>query len=194
MSDPDPAAAYDTLRTETATMLRLNLADLSLVEGLQLDLVALLRLEIDSLQGAALFGEQIDLQRLAVAHGMLQKMLPEKSLVASPAAASETRFGADHKARLRRLIETTLLAPVIEDPVEIERKRDILAREEMAAAIAAGVPPPVAPPPPLRPDNVVPLDPNNRRPPDHYLADYQRQHEPWRGAAEFTVPSWPLPR
>ena len=103
----DPSAAYDRLRVETAEMLKLDVANLSLVEGLQLDLVSMLRLEVDGLQGAVLAGEQVDLGRLSTALGMLRQLLPEKSLVASPAAAPETRFGTNHRERLRQLIEET---------------------------------------------------------------------------------------
>jgi hypothetical protein len=80
---PDPAAAYAVLRTETAAMLKLNSSDLSLVEGLQLDLVSLVRLEVDMLQGRALANEPIDLDRLSTALGMLQKLLPALALVST---------------------------------------------------------------------------------------------------------------
>jgi hypothetical protein len=185
----DPATAYDRLRTETAEMLKLNIADLSLVEGLQLDLVSMLRLEVDGLQGAVLAGGQVDLARLSTALGMLRQLLPEKSLVASPAAAPETRLGPDHRARLRDLIERTVLR---EDPREAERMRDIQAREEMAAVIAAGGTVEVATPPPPRPaENVVPFDPNSVKPPQHYL----KQHEPWESHYDGRAgpPAWPLP-
>ena len=65
MSDSDdPARAYESLRVETATMLGLNLADLSPAASLRLDLTALLRLSLDSLQGIALSGQEVDLARL----------------------------------------------------------------------------------------------------------------------------------
>jgi hypothetical protein len=89
MSTSDPAATYERLKAETAEMLKLDAGNLSLVEGLQLDLVSLLRLEVDSLQGAALAGEKTDLQRLAVAHGMLAKLLPT---VSAPPAADQHDF------------------------------------------------------------------------------------------------------
>jgi hypothetical protein len=66
MSDPnikaDPSASYQLLRNETATMLKLGDVDaLGLVEGLQLDLVSLLRLEVDGLEGQVLAGQPVDL-------------------------------------------------------------------------------------------------------------------------------------
>jgi hypothetical protein len=88
---PDPAAAYAVLRTETAAMLKLNSSDLSLVEGLQLDLVSLVRLEVDMLQGRALANEPIDLDRLSTALGMLQKLLPAQALVSTPPPSETTR-------------------------------------------------------------------------------------------------------
>lgn len=89
----DPAAAYERLKIETAAMLGFDVSDLTLTQGLQLDLVSLLRLEVDTMQGAALSGEQVDLQRLAVAHGMLQKMLPPQALVA-PAQTTGPNYDA----------------------------------------------------------------------------------------------------
>jgi hypothetical protein len=51
MDIPDPAAAYAALRHETAAMFNYDIANLSLTQGLQLDLVSLLRLEVDMMQG-----------------------------------------------------------------------------------------------------------------------------------------------
>jgi hypothetical protein len=192
----DPSAAYDRLRVETAEMLKLDVANLSLVEGLQLDLVSMLRLEVDGLQGAVLAGEQVDLGRLSTALGMLRQLLPEKSLVASPAAAPETRFGTNHRERLRQLIEKTLMAA---DVAEADRLADAMRREEAIQAQAAGAPveappapAPVTPAPPERPANVVAFEP---KPPAHYLRENQR--EAWRdhfdGRATGPHP-WPLPQ
>jgi hypothetical protein len=76
MSD-DPARDYEVLRRQTAAMLNLDLADLSPADGLRLDLTALLRLSLDSLQGAALAGREVDLSRLQSCFAMLQKLLPQ---------------------------------------------------------------------------------------------------------------------
>jgi hypothetical protein len=153
MDITDPAAAYEALRASTAEMLKLDPANLSLVEGLQLDLIALLRLTTSDMQGAALSGEAVDLDRLSTALGMLQKLVPEKSLVAS-APAPETRFGPDHRARLREMIERVVLR---EDEGAAAALADACEREErMMQAEALGLPPegvsegaaapPVAPP------------------------------------------------
>jgi hypothetical protein len=131
----DPSVAYDRLRAETAEMLKLDVANLSLVEGLQLDLVSLLRLQVDELQGAALAGEQVDLDRLSTALAMLQKLLPARALEAS-APAPESRFGPSARERLRALIEKTVLS----DNYEIEMARDpVKARAEFEARLAAAI-------------------------------------------------------
>jgi hypothetical protein len=83
----DPAAVYERLKVETAQMLGLNTDSSSLLENLQVDLVSLLRLQIDDLQGKVLNGEQVDLGRLSAALTMLRQLLPEKALVASSATA-----------------------------------------------------------------------------------------------------------
>jgi hypothetical protein len=198
----DPSAAYDRLRVETAEMLKLDVANLSLVEGLQLDLVSMLRLEVDGLQGAVLAGEQVDLGRLSTALGMLRQLLPEKSLVASPAAAPETRFGTNHRERLRQLIEKTLMAA---DVAEADRLADAMRREEAIQAQAAGAPveaPPAPAPaaPAPQPGNVIPLDAtmraNTNLPPAHYLREGQPR-EAWRDFYDGRVtgpPPWPLPQ
>ena len=159
MRNPDPSTTYERLRAETAEMFDYDLASASLTQGLQIDLVSLLRLEIDAMSGRVLAGETVDLTRLVAAHGLLRQMLPERALVA-PAPPPEARFGTEHRERLRKIIEKTLLA---DDTNKAERMADIAAREEMAALAAADTAPaPVAPPPPVTlpppADNVVPLD------------------------------------
>jgi hypothetical protein len=52
MDIADPAAAYERLKIETAKMLNLDVTSTSLLENLQVDLVSLLRLQIDDLLGA----------------------------------------------------------------------------------------------------------------------------------------------
>ena len=140
----DPSTAYARLRAETATMLKLDAASLSLVENLQLDLVSLLRLQVDELQGAALAGAPVDLDRLSTALAMLQKLLPSQSLVAH-APAPEGRFGPSARERLRELIERTVLR---EDPPEVEAERAALAAAmPPGAQYTPSAPAPFVPPP-----------------------------------------------
>ena len=134
MDIADPAAAYATLKAETAKMLNLDVASSSLLENLQVDLVSLLRLQIDDLQGKVLSGEQVDLNRLSTALGMLRTLLPEKALVSQPPPA-ETRFSEPHKAKLREMIERIVLAPRPEDH---ERDAERAWRDEYQAIVAAG--------------------------------------------------------
>jgi hypothetical protein len=96
MSD-DPAGDYEVLRAQTAQMLNLDLTALCPADGLRLDLTALLRLSLDSLQGQALSGREVDLSRLQSCYAMLSKLLP--SAVEAPPLLRE-----DHSAR-RRLAE-----------------------------------------------------------------------------------------
>jgi hypothetical protein len=72
---------YARLKNETAAMFGLNIEKLSLLDELRLDLISLLRLEVGSLQGKALAGQTIDLDRLNTAHNMLAKLLPPSTLV-----------------------------------------------------------------------------------------------------------------
>ena len=138
----DPAASYERLHAETAEMLGLDLVDLSLVQGLGLDLVSLLRLEIDSMQGAVLSGKLIDLPRLVACHGMLAKLLPERSLVA-PAAAE---VHSDARERLAALIAAG-------DAAEDERLAEASNHEDrvMTAEAFGGVEPPAVPAPSAEP-------------------------------------------
>jgi hypothetical protein len=168
----DPAAAYAALRDETAQMLKLDAANLSLVEGLQLDVIALLRLEIDGLHGAALSGETVDLQRLAVAHGMLQKTLGGALVAPAPAATNHDAF-AGARAELELFLagrasavehreqreSERLRARVAELTEEIEQLRGAHAcRGALPAISSTGISSPPAP------ANVVPIrDPELER-------------------------------
>ena len=87
---------------ETAEMFNYDLANLSLTQGLQLDLVSLLRLEIDTMSGAVLAGKTVDLARLVAAHGLLAKMLPQSALVAPAAAADHVDEFAGAREELAR--------------------------------------------------------------------------------------------
>jgi hypothetical protein len=97
-TEPDPAVVYERLKAETAQLLRIDVNGASLLENLQIDLVSLLRLQIDDLQGRVLNGEQVDLGRLSTAVAMLQKLLPQ-SLIA-PAAGPDFSGAREELARL----------------------------------------------------------------------------------------------
>jgi hypothetical protein len=131
MTDPDPAAAYAALRAETAGMLKLDAANLSLVEGLQLDLVSLLRLEVDGLQGAVLSGDQVDLARLSTALAMLQKLLPTQL---APAAATDQHDFSGAREELARHFDR--LAEAHERRLAMFPQR---SRDEFEAKLQAAV-------------------------------------------------------
>jgi hypothetical protein len=153
MNNP-AAAAYDRLRCETAAMLGLNLAELSLVQGLQLDLVSLLRLEVDGLQGQVLAGQPVDLSRLATSLKMLQELLPESALVAREAAVV-TKAPADARERLAALLHGIVAA---RDAEKEHNLADAMEREEavMEAEAFTGQPEPEVLPLPAD-GKVVPL-------------------------------------
>ena len=192
---PDPAAAYEKLKIETAAMFNYDIANLSLTQGLQLDLVSLLRLEVDTMQGQVLAGESVDLQRLVAAHGMLQKMLPERALVARAPAATHDFAGA--KKELAALLTQRASAIEARELKETARLREQIAQlsEENARLKAEQQPQPVPQKQPT--NNVVPIDgtarANANRPPSHYLKDGQPR-EPWReGPGALCAPYWEPP-
>jgi hypothetical protein len=162
--------SYEKLRGETAAMLGFG-SEPSLIQGLQIDLIALLRLEIDTMQGEVFSGAPVDLDRLSTALQMSQKLLPEASLRATPIAQAMPDGTAESVFARAKLI--TLLDGYAED-----RRRQLAAnpnraREQLEVEIAAALeqyPPPPAPavevlpaPSPAEaapepsPTNVVPL-------------------------------------
>jgi hypothetical protein len=133
MSDPDPAATYERLRDETAAMFNYDIANLSLTQGLQIDLVSLLRLEVDTMQGQVLAGKTVDLSRLVAAHGLLAKMLPAQALVA-PAAAADSHDFDGAREELSRLLDGRI------DAIERAMARDpAAARRELELKIRAAI-------------------------------------------------------
>jgi hypothetical protein len=73
----DPAKTYAELKIETAQMLGfVDIDKLSPVDGLKLDLVSLLRLQVDHMQGLALTGESINMEMLSSCVQLLQRLLP----------------------------------------------------------------------------------------------------------------------
>jgi hypothetical protein len=151
----DESELFSSLRASTAVLLGYD-ADkqLSPAEQIRLDRASALRMVIDGAQAKQMRGEPIDVREFTDASESLEKMCGGNP------ASSATRFGPDHRARLRQLIEKTLLTPSVDE----EALDDAMRREEAIQAQAAGVPveAPAAPPPPVTPpppaDNVVPLD------------------------------------
>jgi hypothetical protein len=130
----DPAAVYERLKLETAQMLGLNTDSSSLLENLQVDLVSLLRLQIDDLQGKVLNGQQVDLARLSAALTMLRQLLPEKALVAPAAAADHVDQFAGAREELARLFDQR--ANALERRMAMFPQR---ARDEFEAKLQAAI-------------------------------------------------------
>jgi hypothetical protein len=190
MGTRDPAAAYRKLRDETASMLGLG-AELSMIENLQVDLLALLRLSVTDLQGAALAGQDIDLDRLSEALSLLLKLLPEAALQAQPVAPPSDGDDGDTLEEFERLLTNIREAKAFEEASELDKARAELhkARAEIeritheneqlkAAAQSASAPASAAPSPqapaPADPKRVVPL---------HRSEGFRvgEGREPWRG-------------
>jgi hypothetical protein len=102
----DPRAVYEALHRSAAEMFGYS-GDLTLTQGLQVDLASVLRLEIDALQGQRLAGQAIDLARLSTAFLMLQKLLPQS--VAAP------QLRESHHARDR-------LLQIVNDIAEVRKR------------------------------------------------------------------------
>lgn len=175
----DPAAAYEALRASTAEMLKLDVTNLSLVAGLQLDLVSLLRLQVDELQGAALAGGAVDLDRLSTALQMLQKLLPAQALTASVAPAADAREDDAAYRQIAEMIDRLIAADehkMAQDPAAARAKfeeklqraiennnpgggeeceGDVVHRPSPRAA-AGSWPAPVEPPAPQQPQQTSP--------------------------------------
>jgi hypothetical protein len=194
MSD-DQAKLFSSLRASTVALLGYDAADqLSAAQQIRVDRAVMLRLLIDDLTTKQMRGEPIDVRAFVAASEDLERMVGGNP--ASPPA--EARFGNDARKRLRELIERTVLAPSIEDPDEIERMRDIHAREELAAIVAAApepaapldlpaalrsAPAPVASPPAQQKTSSQPPLPRDGEIPAHYL---RQPREPWR---PYVIPS-----
>ncbi len=209
MSETNPSAAYENLRRETATLLGYNLAgDLPLTQSLQLDLVSLLRLEVDGLQGRVLAGQEVDLDRLAAALGMLQKLLPPAELKVDPPQVGRPAAGSARE-RLKALIEATTAARVEDEATQVQELQAEVEklRSELEAARAGAARPPAAEPvppdaaAPAAPSTVVPLrqpePPRQAQPPAHYLRDHQVQDPGvafYRGTSHWARRDWSPPR
>jgi hypothetical protein len=144
MTEADPAAAYTALRAETVRLLGLDPAGtMSLAQDLQVDLLALLRLEVDTLNGRVLAGEAVDLNRLSVAFGMLQKLLPPAELKAE--TCHHDFSGA--REELERLLEGRAYA------IQCQHERESAIEAEVAAGFyrdclrPPALPRPSSPPP-----------------------------------------------
>lgn len=72
------AEVYGQLRSRTATLLGLDLANLTPLKALKLDRAVLLQLELDRCQAQQAAGEPVDLGRMALASQQLEALLPSE--------------------------------------------------------------------------------------------------------------------
>jgi hypothetical protein len=137
---PNPALAYERLRSETVRLLGLDPAEMSLAQDLQVDLLALLRLEVDTLSGRVLAGEAVDLNRLSVAYGMLAKILPPAELKVADAATDQH---SDARAAFEALIEGQIAAAEhVEHEETVRLRAEVAELRELLARSRAGAAPP----------------------------------------------------
>jgi hypothetical protein len=204
------AKLLSSLRASTITLLGYDdVEHLTAAQQIRIDRAITLRLTIDDLQARQLRGERIDVSGFVEASESLERMVGGNPLEAS------TRFGPDHRERLRQLIENALRGSEEQDAEDeatmalrdeamaiaassadgVERAERLLADKSSNCVGGDGVGGiPRQQPAKQQSDNVVAIDntarANAARPPDHYLAE---RREPWQqGGATFTVPSFPI--
>jgi hypothetical protein len=139
----DPSVAYQILHRESAALLGINpVGDLTALQAMQIDLVAILRMEIDAAQGAQLAGKEIDIGRLSVCVSMLGKLLPQRALEAE---ASQQGVADDARERLAHLIDSQAAAVAHEHARESEIEAEVAAdfyRDAMRPPAPARIGPP----------------------------------------------------
>jgi hypothetical protein len=114
MSDADPAKVYAKLRADAAKLLNLDANKMSALESMQCDLVSVLMLELDMLQGAQLAGRAIDISRVSDAVKILRSLLPAATTEAHRTTSTSST------ARPKRL--QMLLRPA---PAPLRREKNI---------------------------------------------------------------------
>jgi hypothetical protein len=145
-----------------------------------------LRLQIDRLQTKQLSGESIKIEELTSALTELETLVRRDA----PGVDNETAHAAaEFDAALDRLIA----GRQHDENDELERLRadnaELRAENERLQSLRPAPPEPTSSPEP--PANVVPIDPNNRRPPAHYLKDDQPREPCWDGSGVLAAPWTP---
>lgn len=205
------AVLHDQLRRDTAKMLNYDLNNLSAAEAVRLDRAMTLRLELDDFQTKKLSGMPVDVSKFIAASESLERLVggnpdgtatPDFSgakaellqLLGRRAEGIERALARDPD-RARAALEERIADAIAKHGNGDAPRRDDAPLAPTPTAVAS--PPPVEPvssPPPRRPGNVVPLDANSRKPPDHYLAEHQHRNEPWRnGPQALCAPAWSPP-
>ena len=152
MSDEHPSAVlFAKLRNETCKLLGYNADNLSALEGLRVDLVCSLRLEVDRQQSLQLAGQAADLRVLTSATEALENLLKP---------AFVTAFDCERQNAIARAELSRIISGVLQFKLRVAG--ETLQREEQAAAQAAAgggstieyIPPPKRVAAPVLSDNV----------------------------------------
>jgi hypothetical protein len=170
-------------RHEAALLLRLDPTNLSPSDALRCDLVATLRLSIDSAQADALEGRAADLGRLIVATESLVKLLPSEPPQPATTRDDPREYMWRTYLEMRRRGE---IGNAAVEAREVDRLRARVA--ELEGELAGHLPAESAPPAPAAPapgGNVVPLKPAQAAPEEEYeevvvTEAVLGQPEPWR--------------
>jgi hypothetical protein len=193
MSAPDLETKARRLFAGTCELLGLDPKHLTLPQKLRVSRASALRLQIDDLEKAQLLGQPIDIKQLVEASEALEKLVN-----ATPNGdGSASRNFEKAKAEFERLIGVHLNAAGEYEEIDKQpslREDNARLREDNARLLdenfnlkAQLKELSTAKPPPTQQvnNNVVPLpksrleETNNRKPPDHYLAEHRHRHEPW---------------
>jgi hypothetical protein len=129
MSD-DQSAIYSSLRASTAVLLGYDDVErLTAAQEIRLSRAISLRLICDAAQAAQLCGRPYDVRAFTDASESLERLVG-----GNPDAPEARRFSGEHQARLRRLIEKTVLTPSATEHEDIAARQ---WREEQQALAAA---------------------------------------------------------
>jgi hypothetical protein len=148
----DVAAVYARLKAETVTQLGYDPDKLSPSQEARVGMIVGLKLEADRLASEQLAGRPVDPKALLMVGEALESALRPGEYTAAGGGPR-----SDARERLRRLIETTVLAA---DEIEAERLADAAQREEAvmsAEALGLGEQPEPPSPSPPTDGKVVPL-------------------------------------
>jgi hypothetical protein len=127
----DDAEIFASLRASTIRLLGYDdIEHLTAAQEIRISRAITLRLTIDDLQARQLRGERIDVSAFVEASESLER-------TAGGVPEGSTRFGPDHRAKLKALIERVVLGG---SAVEHEAEADRMMRDEQQAIAAAAMP------------------------------------------------------
>lgn len=119
-------AVFERLRSQTATLLGFDLANMTPLRSLRLDRATLLRLELDRLQAQQSAGQAVDLSRVATASQQLEALLPPED--GDGARWDVTRLSDDDLHTLDRIVSIAMGLTPPAEPVTESHPDPALAR------------------------------------------------------------------